>query len=65
MNEASPQVNTKEIPAPKVSLIVPMYNCEDYVEPLLDNLCGQDFYDIEIICVDDGSNDGTLADLES
>lgn len=49
MNEASPQVNTKEIPAPKVSLIVPMYNCEDYVEPLLDNLCGQDFYDIEII----------------
>ena len=65
MNEASPQVNTKEIPAPKVSLIVPMYNCEDYVEPLLDNLCGQDFYDIEIICVDDGSNDGTLAALES
>lgn len=65
MNEASPQVNTKVTPAPKVSLIVPMYNCEDYVEPLLDNLCGQDFYDIEIICVDDGSKDGTLAALES
>ena len=46
--------------AVKVSLIVPMYCCENYITELLDNLCGQDYKDIEIICVDDGSPDNTL-----
>ena len=49
--------NTKAV---KVSLIVPMYLCEEFVEELLENLCGQDFRDIEIICVVDGSPDDTL-----
>lgn len=44
----------------KVSLIVPMYLCEEYVGDLLDSLCGQDFRDTEIICVVDGSPDDTL-----
>lgn len=45
---------------PKVSLIVPMYMCEDYVDNLLDMLCRQDFSDIEIISVVDGSSDRTF-----
>lgn len=44
----------------KVSLVVPMYRCEGYVNALLDNLCMQDFQDMEIICVIDGSPDNTL-----
>ena len=43
-----------------VSVIVPMYMCEDYVAGVLDNLCAQSFKDIEIICVVDGSPDQTL-----
>lgn len=53
--------NTKAV---KVSLIVPMYLCEEYVGELLDSLCGQDFRDIEIICVVDGSTDDTLKLVE-
>ena len=35
----------------KVSIIIPMYCCEGYVTSLLDNICGQDFQDTEILCV--------------
>ena len=47
-----------------VSIIIPMYMCEDYVEEVLGDLCGQDFKDLEIICVVDGSPDRTLARAE-
>ena len=43
-----------------VSVIVPMYLCEEYVPRVLDNLCAQSYKDIEIICVVDGSHDQTL-----
>ena len=45
----------------KVSIIIPMYCCEGYVTSLLDNICGQDFQDTEILCVVDGSPDNTFA----
>ena len=40
-----------------VSIIVPMYKVEKYIERCLDSLVNQTFQDIEIICVDDGSPD--------
>lgn len=40
-----------------VSVIVPMYKVENYIERCLDSLIKQTFQDIEIICVDDGSPD--------
>ncbi len=43
-----------------VSVIVPMYKCDEYVSEVLDNLCAQSYKDIEIICVVDGSPDQTL-----
>ncbi|MBQ2924257.1 MAG: glycosyltransferase, partial [Anaerotignum sp.] len=42
-----------------VSVIIPMFNCEEYVEPLLDSLLQQTLQDMEIICADDGSSDQT------
>ena len=42
---------------PKVSIVVPMYRVEKYIDRCLDSLINQTFRDIEIICVDDGSPD--------
>ena len=43
--------------APKVSIVVPIYNLEKYVPRCLDALVNQTLEDIEIICVNDGSKD--------
>ena len=42
---------------PKVSLIIPVYNVEDYIEKFLDSVINQTLKDIEIIIVNDGSKD--------
>ncbi len=44
---------------PKVSVIMPVYNVIDYLEGTLKSVANQSLKDIEIICVDDGSNDGS------
>lgn len=46
--------------APKVSVLVPCYNVESYLEQCLDSLVSQTLEDIEIICINDGSTDSTL-----
>ena len=42
---------------PRISVIVPVYNTEKYVEKCLDSIVNQTFQDIEIIVVNDGSTD--------
>ncbi|WP_408071383.1 glycosyltransferase [Butyrivibrio sp. JL13D10] len=49
---------------PKVSIIVPVYNVENYLEKCLDTLTGQTLKDIEILAVNDGSTDSSLSILE-
>lgn len=49
---------------PKISIIVAVYNLENYVSKCLESLINQTFNDIEIICVNDGSTDGSLAVLK-
>ena len=44
---------------PIVSVIVPIYNTEKYLYECLESLLNQEMYDIEIICVNDGSTDGS------
>ena len=45
---------------PKVSVIIPIYNTEEYLKECLDSVISQTLTDIEIICIDDGSTDGSL-----
>ena len=44
---------------PKVSVLVPVYNVENYLRECLDSLISQTLNDIEIICINDGSTDSS------
>ena len=49
---------------PKVSIILPVYNVEPYLRQCLDSVVNQTMQEIQIICVNDGSTDGSPAILE-
>lgn len=49
---------------PKVSVIVPVYNVEKYLEKSIDSLINQTLDEIEIIAVNDGSTDSSLTILK-
>ena len=52
-----------EKPEVKVSIVVPVCNVERYLKECMDSVVNQTLKDIEIICVDDGSKDSSLAIL--
>lgn len=43
----------------KVSVLIPVYNVKTYLSCCLDSLAAQTLHDIEFICIDDGSTDGS------
>lgn len=49
---------------PKVSIVVPCYNAEKYMDKMLASVFGQTFKDIQLILVNDGSTDNTAKVLE-
>lgn len=49
---------------PKVSVLIPIYNASQYLRQALDSVAGQTFSDLEIICINDGSTDDSLAILQ-
>ncbi len=50
--------------SPAVSVIIPVYNVEDYLRECLDSAVNQTLSNIEIICVDDGSTDNSAQIVE-
>ena len=50
---------------PKISLIIPIYNVEQYLGRCLESIVKQSLFDIEIICIDDGTRDNscTVVDI--
>ncbi len=49
---------------PCVSIVIPIFNTEQYLEQCMESVVAQTLRDIEIICINDGSTDGSLAILE-
>ena len=49
---------------PAISIIIPVYNVEDYLVECLESVCQQTIEEIEIICVNDGSTDNSASILE-
>lgn len=45
---------------PKVSIIIPVYNVEEYLRECMESVVNQTLRDIEIVCINDGSTDDSL-----
>lgn len=44
---------------PIISVVIPVYNTKKYLNRCLDSVLGQTLADIEVLCIDDGSSDGS------
>ena len=51
--------------SPILSVIIPVYNTEQYIARCLDSVLSQSYKNIEVICIDDGSIDSSLEILHS
>lgn len=49
---------------PKVSIVIPVYNAGIYLEEMLNCVINQTMWDIEILCIEDASTDGSLSVLK-
>ncbi|MDA0716205.1 MAG: glycosyltransferase, partial [archaeon] len=52
--------NGRQYEIPKVSVFIPAYNCEDFIEDAINSVLKQNFSDFEILITDDGGNDNTV-----
>ena len=48
----------------ELSIIIPVYNSEKYIQDCLNSICEQIKNEVELILVNDGSNDASLKDLQ-
>ena len=49
---------------PKISVIVPIYNAELYLEQCIESVLNQTLRDIELLLIDDGSTDNTASIMQ-
>ena len=47
----------------KISVVIPVYNTQNYLNECIDSVLNQSFKDFEIICINDGSTDNSLSIL--
>lgn len=50
---------------PKVTVLMPVYNCELYIREAIDSILNQTFKDFEFLIIDDASSDGTVSIIQS
>ena len=50
---------------PLISVVIPVYNAENYLKECLDSVINQTYTNLEIICINDGSTDNSLAILQA
>ena len=60
----SNEINISQIIKPKISIIIPIYNKQDYILRILRSIQNQQFQDIEIIFTDDNSKDKSISVIE-
>jgi len=53
------------MPNPALSILIPIYNVKPYLQQCLESIAAQTFEDYEVLCVDDGSTDGSGAVLDA
>lgn len=51
--------------SPKITVLMPVYNCELYVKEAVDSILNQTFSDFEFIIIDDASTDSTVSIIKS
>jgi len=59
-----PRIGNTVDPTPKISVIIPMYKCADFIENMLDSVCNQSLRETELICVLDGADEDVLKAIE-
>ena len=64
LNNISKTINSKDINPPKISVIIPIYNCENTIELAVKSIFYQNLKEIEIILVNDFSSDNSLERIE-
>ena len=52
-------------PNPKITVLMPVYNCELYIKEAVDSILNQTFSDFEFIIIDDASTDATVSIIRS
>lgn len=63
MNRINPRLENDSMPS--ISIVMPVYNAENYIPESIESILNQTFHDFELIVVDDGSTDNTVKIVES
>ena len=50
---------------PKISVLMPVYNCEKFLKKSIDSILNQTFDNFEYIIINDGSTDNSLSIIKS